>query len=550
MFVLTLILIPNLLVLSQGNLQTSIGENNNNELDAFQIPKESTVYYADTSGTANGVFVTGGLAYVADGYSGLAIILILNSTNPGTPVYEDTSGNAHDVYVSEDYAYVADGNRLAIINISDPTNPRVPIYQNTNGSAYGIYVDGDFAYVASYRSGLTIINITDPTNPEFLAYKDTSGDAWNVYVDGDFAYVADGPSGLAIINISDPTNPGVPVYEDTSGLAWDVYVSGEFAYVADGPSGLAIINISDPTNSGAPVYEDTSGSAHDVYVDGDLAYVADTYDLAIIYISDPTNPEVLVYEDTSGLAYGVYVVGEYAYVADYSSGLGIIHIREILGPVITNTPSDFTVDFGYTGVDISWTATSQDPKNYTIQHQGAEIVSPSAWLNGTIVTYNVPNGLAVGNHIYTVNFTDDYDNFLTDSVTMTVRDTANPVITNPPSDFSVNLGYTGVTISWRVTETYPSTYTIELEGSGIVAGPRAYISLITYDIPDGLALGEYNYTVTFTDDYDNFVTDTVIMTVKKKSEAIPYGNYYLIFLIIGIISLATIQKRRKKLSYE
>ena len=64
--------------------------------------------------------MSGNYAYVADDDSGLAIIDIFNPTNPGTPVYEDTTGHAQGVYVSGDYAYVATGaSGLAIIKISD-----------------------------------------------------------------------------------------------------------------------------------------------------------------------------------------------------------------------------------------------------------------------------------------------------------------------------------------------------------------------------------------------------------------------------------------------
>jgi len=162
--------------------------------------------------------VSGDYAYVADYFSGLAVIDISDPTNPGTPVYEDTTGLALGVYVSGDYAYVAD---------------------NTSGLA----VSGDYAYVADDISGLAVIDISDPTNPGAPEYMDTTGYARGVYVSGDHAYVADWYSGLAVIDISDPTNPGTPVYKDTTGYAYNVYVSGDYAYVADWDDGLAVIQV-------------------------------------------------------------------------------------------------------------------------------------------------------------------------------------------------------------------------------------------------------------------------------------------------------------------
>ena len=58
--------------------------------------------------------------------------LALPEPNPGTPVYEDTDGSAHGVTISGNYAYVADGySGLAIIDISNPTKPRTPHYRHT-----------------------------------------------------------------------------------------------------------------------------------------------------------------------------------------------------------------------------------------------------------------------------------------------------------------------------------------------------------------------------------------------------------------------------------
>ena len=482
-----------------------------------------TPIYEDTTGWAYDVYVSGDYAYVADYGSGLAVIDISDPTNPGTPVYEATTGVAFSVYVSGDYAYVADdASGLAVIDISDPTNPGTPVYEDTSGYAWGVFVSGDYAYVADASSGLAVIDISDPTNPGAPVYEATTGIAFNVYVSGDYAYVAAYGAGLAVIDISDPTNPGAPVYKATSGSAYDVYVSGDYAYVGDMGSGLAVIDISDPTNPGTPVYEATTGFAKGVYVSGDYAYVAgDIWGLAVFNISDPTNPGAPVYEDTSGRVYGVYVSGDYAYVADYISGLAVIQIRkrvDMVNPLITNTPSDFTIEYGTTGVNISWTATDSNPNNYTIELQGnGTVAGPSAWSSGVAVSHNVPDGLAIGEYFYTVNFTDDYDNYITDTVKLTVTETVDPLIINAPSDFTVDFGYTGVNISWTATDVYPNNYTIELQGNGIVAGPSAWSNgtAITYNVPDGLAIGEYFYTVNFTDDYDNYITDTVKLTVTE-----------------------------------
>ncbi len=504
-------MLPNLIIGNQRDGEISNNERRDNDKNIPLIPQESTTYYENTAGVAYDVYLSGGYAYIADGNSGLAIIMVLPPSNPGTPIYKDT-----------------------------------------NGTAFGVYVLGDYAYVADGGSGLAVINVSDPTNPKLLVYENTAGNANGVYVSGDYAYVADGASGLAIIDISDPTNPGVPVYEVMVGGADDVFVSGNYAYVADGGSGLAVINVSDPTNPKLLVYENTVGNANGVYVSGDYAYVADGVSgLAIIDISDPTNPGVPVYEDTTGGANNVYARGFYTYVADGVSGLGVIFTPEIVAPVLKIIPDDFSVDFGYTGVNISWTATDQYPYNYTISLQGTGIVSgPNAWSNGTAIIYNIPNGLNLGEYIYTINITNDYNNSITNTVTMTVIDVLDPVIITSPDNFTIDFGYTGVNISWTATDQTPYKYTIRLQGEGIIYGPNAWSSgtPITYYVPDDLDAGEYTYTINILDLNDHFVNDTVTMTINAESApaTIPYGNFYLIFLFAGIISVVIIQTRRKK----
>jgi len=485
-----------------------------------------TPVYEVTDRSAMKLYVSGDYAYIADFTSGLAVIDISDPTNPGTPFTEDTDGTAYGVYVSGDYAYIADfTSGLAVIDISDPTNPGTPFTEDTDGSAIGVYVSGDYAYIADFDFGLAVIDISDPTNPGTPFYEDTAGSAYDIYVSGDYAYMANWDSGLAVIDISNPTNPGTPIYENTTGNARSVYVSGDYAYVADGISGLAVIDISDPTNPGMPIYQNITNDARSVYVSGDYAYVADGVSgLAVIDISDPTNPGTPIYKNTTGNANSVYVSGYYAYVADGSSGLAVIEIRKMVefeDPIIVSAPSDFTVEAGYAGESLSWTATDANPDTYTIELQGSGTVAgPTAWTSGVVITYNIPDDLTVGVYNYTVNFVDYFGNFITDRVVFTVEDTTDPDIISAPSDFTMEAGDTGQNLSWTATDVNPNAYTIELQGSGIVAGPTAWTSgvAITYNIPDSIAVGVYDYMVNFTDHYGNFNTDSVEITVEDTTD--------------------------------
>ncbi len=80
--------------------------------------------------------------------------------------------------------------------------------------------------------------------------------------------------------------------------------------------------------------------------------------------------------------------------------------------------------------------------------------------------------------------------------------------------------------------------------------PTTWISgnAITYNIPDSLAPGVYVYNITLTDLYGNSFSDLVSVTVEEKpsgTDVIPLGNFYLLFIAVGIIAIIIKIKRKK-----
>ena len=104
-------------------------------------------------------------------------------------------------------------------------------------------------------------------------------------------------------------------------------------------------------------------------------------------------------------------------------------------------------------------------------------------------------------------------------------------------------GYTGQSLSWTATDANPDTYTIELIGTGIVVSstPWANNTPVVYNIPDGFSPGVYTYKITFTDESGNSVLDTVTVTIRG---AIPFGNFFLIFIGFSVICLIFAKKRQ------
>jgi len=133
-----------------------------------------------------------------------------------------------------------------------------------------------------------------------------------------------------------------------------------------------------------------------------------------------------------------------------------------------------------------------------------------------------------------------------------IKDATNPTIISVPSDLTVDFEYTGQSLSWTATDTNPNAYTIELQGSGIVKGPTSWTSglAITYDIPNDFAPGEYTYIITFTDQTGNSISDTVTVTIEEEDVTpgggIPFGDYYILFLGIGIATLLLVERKKRK----
>ena len=244
------------------------------------------------------------------------------------------------------------------------------------------------------------------------------------------------------------------------------------------------------------------------------------------------------------LHYGASLLYGYYYYAAES-------YTDVIAPV-TSSPGDITVDYTYSGESINWTATDANAGNYTITFDGTPVVTTTPWVNGTQVTYNIPDGLAPGAHTYVITFSDAYSNSVGDSVlmTITVPDSTDPVITVTPSDLTLAPDYTGQSLSWTATDAYAVSYSIKRNGSLVIvnAAPWTSGTPVTYDIPDGYPTSVTTYEITFTDINGNTATDSVTVTVEATSDApaIPGFEPLIVIGIATIVSIGLIALKKKK----
>ena len=234
-------------------------------------------------------------------------------------------------------------------------------------------------------------------------------------------------------------------------------------------------------------------------------------------------PKIMSFTPTTTGTYCLFVVARRAF---FDTGSYSVSLSEG-DPIITDHTDNFTVQDGYTDQSISWTATDTHPDVYNINLKGyGNVAGPLEWTSGDPITYDLPDDLGVGSHIYTVNFTDDYNNYVTGSINFTVIDTNTPIITFSSVNFTEEDGYTGKSISWTATDHNPYNYTIHLKGFGKVAGSTAWTDgdPITYNLPEDLGVGSHIYTVNFTDESNNYITKSINFTVIDTTKPVIIAN--------------------------
>tara|TARA_B100001057_G_C22791562_1_gene927836 strand:- start:291 stop:1610 length:1320 start_codon:yes stop_codon:yes gene_type:complete len=296
------------------------------------------------------VKVDGQYAYVAIGYSGLAIIDISDISNPNVVKIVDTDGQAFGVDISGDYAYVADDtNYIEIIDISTPSSASVvagftALQGYSSKYSYDIQIVGDYAYVASYRAGLNILDISSPLSPTVVGQVDGSTNshyARDVFVMGDLAFINQQAGGFKVIDISDKENPTIVAAFDNGtmslrkGFAGDQ--SGNYLFAADQVTNkIALYDVSNPSS---PLQMETFNIGTDAhgmeYYEGLLHVVAQDGKYRTI------NPSTLGFVDLELNDIVIYSLSrDNLRILNLNSGQANLQMFDLMGKLVLNTSFD------------------------------------------------------------------------------------------------------------------------------------------------------------------------------------------------------------------
>ena len=179
-------------------------------------------------------------------------------------------------------------------------------------------------------------------------------------------------------------------------------------------------------------------------------------------------------------------------------------------PPVVSSPGDLTFKQGTTGHSLSWILSDKYPGMYEIFING--IVNTSGlWTNGSIDL----NLDTLVSNVYNISIKvqDIFNNSILDTVFVTVLENVVPDL-NSPLDLIYESGTTGHFIYWSVGDTNPGIYNVTVDGSIYITTYIWANGTITVNVDD-LAIGSHNFTIFLFDNFGNFNTDTVFVTVKE-----------------------------------
>ncbi|MHA2101402.1 MAG: hypothetical protein ACW99A_22320, partial [Candidatus Kariarchaeaceae archaeon] len=181
---------------------------------------------------------------------------------------------------------------------------------------------------------------------------------------------------------------------------------------------------------------------------------------------------------------------------------------------VANQAVNTTFAEGDNTQSLKWDVNDATAGDYVLYTNGTPSI-PLSW--SPEVDISVPLfGLTKGAYNYTIFIFDEAGNSINSTVIFTVTDKQNPIITDTLDIPDYVEGDTGNTITWTITDNYPSFYNLTLDG--VVQNISSWFSSqsITINI-DGLSTGEYNYTIKAFDQSGNYIVDSVIVTVNDET---------------------------------
>lgn len=190
---------------------------------------------------------------------------------------------------------------------------------------------------------------------------------------------------------------------------------------------------------------------------------------------------------------------------------------------------------GENSYTLSWVVADVHPNMYNLTRDGAVIVSPSSWVNGTI-SYNIGAGsLSDGIYTFTLWVNDSAGNQNSASILVTV-DSITPTVI-PPESLTLSSDNASVLVNWTLADLNPGEYSISFNGTVVVAFIIWTNGTVTYNVSlADLLPGNYTLVITVRDLAGNEITDEIVIVIADEvddgTEGTGTGEIGLIIALI------------------
>lgn len=234
----------------------------------------------------------------------------------------------------------------------------------------------------------------------------------------------------------------------------------------------------------------------------------------------------ILFVESELLNAGVYnytcFVNDTALAVNFSSIFVLVFNSE---PVIVNITSSFTVNVGTMGYSLSWHVYDMEGNTdtYWIERNLVKIAE-GVWSNDTDITFIEFELLIAGVYNYSCFINDTESQISNISIFVTIFN-SEPVINNNISDFSVDAGTTGYSLSWHVYDMEGNTdaYWIERNFNRIALGVWNNDTDVTFIESEILNAGIYNYTC-FINDTESVIRFSSIFVTVINTNPIVSNN--------------------------
>ncbi len=289
-------------------------------------------------GEAVHVTTANGLAAVALGDAGVALVNIVGGLAPSVIGAVDTPGSATAVALGNSVLAVADGAQgLALVDITDPAGARIFRQVKFTGRIEAVAILGNRVYAGTSDNR---VHTLDATSGERLRSLTLTFPVKRLTPGGGLLYAATAssvailrptPAGLELVGSFFPALPAGLEVKDVfvaDGVAWVTY-----------PRGVITFDVSDPTNP-RPLHTGSTGQfgwkqsvlngtgllLGAVGRNSTLESPAGDHELSLYNVSAPdAEPALVVTLPTPGIAYSLAVDHGRAYVADGQNGFLVLN---------------------------------------------------------------------------------------------------------------------------------------------------------------------------------------------------------------------------------